>query len=84
MMMMMITRTTTTGYEEHTTKRKVSYLLYLDDLKVIGKTEEELQKQMQVVRTFSDDIHMDFELDKCAQIVLKRGKLVLLKNLILL
>jgi len=82
--MMMITRTTTTGYEEHTTKRKVSYLLYLDDLKVIGKTEEELQKQMQVVRTFSDDIHMDFELDKCAQIVLKRGKLVLLKNLILL
>ena len=35
-----------TGYEKHTTKMKVSHLLYMDDFKVIGKTEEELQKQM--------------------------------------
>jgi hypothetical protein len=34
-------------------------------LKLISKTEEELQKQMQVVRTFSDDIHMEFGIDKC-------------------
>jgi len=81
--MMTRTITTITRYEEHRTKRKVSHLLCLDDLKLIGKTEKELQKQMQVVRTFSDDIHMDFGLDKCAQIVLKRGKLVLSKNLIL-
>ena len=38
---------------------------------------------MKVVRIFSDDIHMDFGLDKCAQIVFKTGKLVLSKNLIL-
>jgi len=63
-----------TGYEEHTTKTKVSYLLYMDDLKLIGKTEEELQKQMQVVRTFSDDIYFEFGHDKCAKIVLHRGK----------
>ena len=31
------------GYEEHTTTR-VSLLIYMDDLKLIGKTEEELQK----------------------------------------
>jgi len=47
-----------TGYEEHTIKTKVSHLLYMDDFKLVGKTEEGLQKQMQVVRTFSDDIHM--------------------------
>jgi hypothetical protein len=33
-----------TGYEEHTTKTKISLLF---DLKLIGKTEEELQKLMQ-------------------------------------
>jgi len=82
MMMMMMMIRTITGYEEHTTKRKVSHLLYLDDLKLIGKTEEEFQEQMQVVRTFSDDIRMDFGLDKWAQIVLKTRKLVLSKNLI--
>jgi hypothetical protein len=55
-------------------KRKVSHLFYLDDLKPVGKTEEELQTQIQVVRTFSDDICLDFGLDKCAQIVLHREK----------
>jgi hypothetical protein len=34
-----------TRYEEHTTKMKVSHLLYKDDLMLIGKMEEELQKQ---------------------------------------
>jgi hypothetical protein len=72
-----------TGYEEHTTKTKVSHLLHMDDLKLIGKTGEELQKQMQRVRTYSDDIHMEFRLDKCANIVLKKGKLVHSQNLIL-
>ena len=37
---------------------------------------------MQVVRTFSDDISMEFGLDKCTEIVLKRGKLVHSQNLI--
>jgi hypothetical protein len=56
------------GYEEHTTKTKVSHIPYVDDLTLIGKTEEELQKQMQVVRNFSDYIHMEFGPDKCAKI----------------
>jgi hypothetical protein len=51
-----------TGYEEHTTKTKISHLLYMDDLKLIAKSEEELQKQIQTVKAFSDDIHMEFGL----------------------
>ena len=34
-----------TGYEEHTTKTKISHLLYMDDLKLIANLEEELQKK---------------------------------------
>jgi len=49
----------------------------------MGKTEEEIQIEMQVVRNFSNDVHMDFGLDKCAEIVVKRGKLVYSQNLIL-
>ena len=52
-------------------------------VKLTGKTEEELQKYMQIVRTFTDNIHMEFGLDKCAKIVLKKGKLVHSQNLIL-
>ena len=36
---------------------------------------------MQVVRTFSDDINAEFGLDKCAEILLKRGKSVHSQNL---
>ena len=71
------------GYEEHTTKMKPSHLLRMDDLKLIDKTKEEIKKQIQVVRIFSDDNHMQFELDKCAKITFKRGKLVHSQNLIL-
>jgi hypothetical protein len=43
-----------TGYEEHKTKTKISHLLHMDDLKLLGKSEEELQKQIQTVTIFSD------------------------------
>jgi hypothetical protein len=70
------------GYEEHTTKTKIFHLLYMDNLKLLGKSEEELQKHIQTVTTFSDDIHTEFGLDKCAEIVFKKGKLVHLQNLV--
>jgi len=69
-----------TGYEEHTTKTKISHLLYMDDLKLIAKPEEEIQKQIQTVKTFSDDIHMEFGLEKCAKMTFKRGKLTHLQK----
>jgi hypothetical protein len=34
-----------TGYEEHITKIKISHLLYMDDFKLIAKSEEELKKK---------------------------------------
>jgi len=55
----------------------------MDDLKLIAKSEEELQKQIQTVKTFSDDIHMEFGLEKCAKIAFKRGKLVHSQNLVI-
>jgi len=36
----------------------------MDDLKLLAKSEEEIQKQIQAVKTFSDDIHMEFGLEK--------------------
>ena len=69
-----------TGYEKHTTKTKISLLLYMDDLKLIAKSKEELQKQIQTVKNFSDDINMEFGLEK---ITFKRGKLTHLQNLVI-
>ena len=35
-----------TVYEEQITKTKISHLLYMDDLKLIAKSEEEMRKQI--------------------------------------
>ena len=54
----------------------------MDDLKLIAKSEEELQKQVQTVKNFSDDIHMEFGLEKCVKITFKRGKVTNSQNLV--
>ena len=55
----------------------------MDDLKLIAKSEEELQKQIQTVKTFRDDINIEFGLEKCAKITFKRGKLTHSQNLVI-
>ena len=55
----------------------------MDDLKLIAKSEEELQKEKQTVKTFSDDINMEFGLEKWAKITFKRDKLTHLQNLVI-
>ena len=57
-----------TLYEDQTTKMKILHLLYMDDLKLIAKLEEELQKKTQTVKIFSNDIHTAFGLEKCAKV----------------
>jgi hypothetical protein len=52
-------------------------------LKLIAKLEEEFQRHIQTVKTFSDDIHMAFGLEKCAKITFKRGKLISLQNAVI-
>jgi hypothetical protein len=52
----------------------------MDGLKLIAKSEKELRKQIQTVKTFSDDIHTDFGLQKCAKITFKKGKLIHSQN----
>jgi hypothetical protein len=58
------------------TRTKISHLLYRDDLKLIAKSKEDLRKQLQTVKTFSDYIHMELGLEKCAKITFKKGKLI--------
>jgi hypothetical protein len=50
------------------------HLLYMDDLKLIGRSEERLTNEIQIVKTLSNDIKMKFWWEKCARICLKCGK----------
>jgi hypothetical protein len=43
----------------------------MDDLTLYGKSEEDLENEINIVKTISKDINMSFGLEKCAKIVFK-------------
>ena len=47
----------------------------MDDLKTYAKSESQQTGLLNSVKTFSDDIKMEFGLDKCSKATFKRGKL---------
>jgi Reverse transcriptase (RNA-dependent DNA polymerase) len=68
------------GYEIDC-KNRISHLFYMDDLKTFSKSEEQQRQILHIVKTFSDDIKMEFGLDKCATVVFKNGKRVKSQNI---
>ncbi|XP_047501775.1 uncharacterized protein LOC125047544 [Penaeus chinensis] len=63
------------GYVMHK-EHRVSHLLYMDDLKLFAKDDGQLDQELGIVKTFSDDIQMEFGLEKCAKATIRKGKLV--------
>ena len=56
----------------HGAEREISRLLYMDDLKLLGRYGNHLKNEMKIVQTISKDTNMNFGLEKCARICLKR------------
>eukprot|EP00957_Ditylum_brightwellii_P000551 42718-Ditylum_brightwellii.AAC.1 len=54
-------------------KIKIFHLLYIDDLKVYVKNEEELEYVIKIVEQFSSDINMTFGPDKCTILYILKG-----------
>src|SRR6185436_15423074 len=67
-------RKTCLGYQTSKEAQRISHLLYMDDLKLYGKTSTELQSLLNTVRIYSSDISMEFGIDKCATLEIPRGK----------
>ncbi|XP_063610625.1 uncharacterized protein LOC134784476 [Penaeus indicus] len=52
----------------------VNHLLYMDDLRLFGKTEKQLDTLMNTVRIFSDDIRKEFGIKKCRVLAMKKSR----------
>ena len=48
---------------------------YMDDLMLHAKNDKELEGLLSTVKKFSDDIAVEFGLDKCAKATFIKGKL---------
>jgi len=43
-------------------RRKISHLLYMDDWKLLGRSEDNLENEIKIVKAISKDITMNFGL----------------------
>ena len=57
-------------------KEKINHLLFMDDLKLYSRNERGLDSLVQTVRVFSEDIGMEFDIEKCPMLVMEKGKIV--------
>ena len=55
----------------------------MDDLKLYGKDEAQIDSLVKSVHTFSTDVGLEFGLTKCGFIILKRRKVVKLDGTVL-
>ena len=66
------------GYNLSKSRKKsaeetISHLLFMDDLKLYAASDDDLNRLIQIVHSFSNDIHMEFGLYKCAKCTIQKG-----------
>ena len=59
-------------------KREINHThnFFVDDLKLFAQTFSSIQKQLDIITTFSKDINMNFGEEKCAYMRIEKGKMV--------
>ena len=60
--------------EIHQWQEKINHLIYMDDIKLFAKNEKEFETLIHTFRKNSQDIGMEFSIEKCAMLVMKSGK----------
>ena len=72
----LILRKSKAAYESSESKEKINYTLFMDDLKLYSWSEKGLESLVQTVCVFSEDIGMEFGIEKYAMLVMEKGKIV--------
>ena len=57
-------------------KTRINHMFFMDDLKLFGKSERQIESLVNTVRAFSDDIGMEFGIKRCGVLIMKRGKVM--------
>ena len=69
--MSLVLRKVKAGYRLEDIREKVNHLLFMDDLKLYGQNEKQIQKLVNTVRIFSIDIKQR-HWNKCLAFIMKR------------
>ena len=67
-------RKCTAGYKLSRSQEKINHLMYIDDIKLFAKKEKEMETLIHAVRIYSQDIGIEFGIEKRDRLVMKSGK----------
>ena len=65
------------AYKLRRSQEKINHLLYMDDIKLLVKNEKELEPLIHAGKIYSQDIGMEFGVEKCAMLVTNSNKRLL-------
>ena len=71
-----VLRKTGMGYKLEKDGPMINHMLFMDDLKIFARNDNEVDSLVQTIRQCSTDIGMEFGISKCAVVTLKRGRRV--------
>ena len=54
---------------------KINHLMFMDDIKLFGSNKRDVDTLVQTVRVITEDMRMEFGIEKCALVNIERGKL---------
>ena len=69
-----ILRKCTAGYQLSRSQEKINHQMYMDDIKLFAKNENEQETWIHTIRIYSQDIWMEFGIEKWAMLVMKSSK----------
>ena len=78
-----VLRRSNAGYVWGERESKIKHLLLMDDLKLFGKSYEQVDSLVQTVHTFSTAIAIEFGIKKCGMLFLKRGKIAKMEGIVI-
>ena len=64
------------NYEWKKKEYKLNHLLFMDDLKLLSKSEDQIDTLVRTVHVFSNNTGMEFAMKKCGILTMKGGKIV--------
>ena len=79
----LILRKVNAYYEWGKKDYKLHHLLYMDEMKLFAKSEEQIDTLVRTVHVLSTDIGMEFGMKKCGILTMKRGKVVRCEGIML-
>ena len=71
----LVLRKVKAGYDLGDGNGVINHLLFMDDLKVYGKNQNQGDTLVQTTRVVTTDMRMEFGINKCAMLIMKRGRL---------